>query len=488
MHACGCGPGRALAPASGLPSARTKPVVVLDSTNPESTGPIRPPFQAGRDNQDMHPARPTVGACARPTFRMFGLVIAAVLVVACGSGGPSPTPPDPTLYSASTSISSFAPISSPASSASASPVSTVSPPAVASASPAESASPAPDSTVWLCKPGIANDPCTGDLDATVVDATGNETVEKRPVAVDPPVDCFYVYPTVSRQTTVNASLAIDPEERAVALAQAAQFSGVCNVYAPMYRQLTLAAIAKPASISLSAAFTALSDVSTAFQSYLVHYNHGRPIVFIGHSQGAMMLIALLKTEVDTDPDVRGRMVSALLMGGNVTVPSGKDVGGDFANIPACRSAAQSGCVVAYSTFDQMPPLDAVFGRANSGISPLSSTDPNMRVLCVNPAAPGGGSAPLTTIYPTAGVSVLLGSAANTPRASTPFVAYPGEYTATCKTSGNLTWLQVSRPGGASDPRPVVTAGQPTWGLHVVDVNIALGNLVDLVRTESAAFE
>jgi hypothetical protein len=27
----------------------------------------------------------------------------------------------------------------------------------------------------------------------------------------------------------------------------------------------------------------------------------------------------------------------------------------------------------------------------------------------------------------------------------------------------------------------------TWGLHLMDVNFALGNLVDLVRSESAAF-
>jgi len=43
----------------------------------------------------------------------------------------------------------------------------------------------------------------------------------------------------------NANLKIDAEERAIAVAQAAQFSQVCNVYAPMYPQLTKAAIAKP---------------------------------------------------------------------------------------------------------------------------------------------------------------------------------------------------------------------------------------------------
>ena len=74
---------------------------------------------------------------------------------------------------------------------------------------------------------------------------GAADVEPAAPAADPPIDCFYVYPTVSRQKTINANLTIDPEERAVAAAQAARFSQVCRVYAPMYPQLTLAAIARP---------------------------------------------------------------------------------------------------------------------------------------------------------------------------------------------------------------------------------------------------
>jgi Protein of unknown function (DUF3089) len=42
----------------------------------------------------------------------------------------------------------------------------------------------------------------------------------------------------------------------------------------------------------------------------------------------------------------------------VTVPVGKTVGGDFANIPACQTATQTGCVVAYSSFDATPPAGA----------------------------------------------------------------------------------------------------------------------------------
>src|SRR5664279_6534007 len=166
------------------------------------------------------------------------------------------------------------------------------PGSAASGSTAEAASGTlvPDDTVWLCKPGLANNPCEGNLDATPIDWAIRAGYEQASPAADPPIDCFYVYPTVSRQKGVNADLTIDVEETDVAIAQAARFSQVCHVYAPMYPQLTLAAIADPSKISYGSAITAYSSLYSSFRNYIANYNHGRGIVFIGHSQGAMMLI------------------------------------------------------------------------------------------------------------------------------------------------------------------------------------------------------
>jgi hypothetical protein len=403
----------------------------------------------------------------------------AFLVGACGSSASTST-----AARAATAAATAAAFATPARSDPAK-----SPTAMATPAVASSPAPAADDTVWLCKPGLADNPCQGSLDATVVDSTGRSSVQQASAASDPPIDCFYVYPTVSLQKGINATLGIDPEERAVAVAQAARFSQACRVYAPMYPQLTLAAIATPSKISYLSALVAYNYVDAAFRDYMAHYNNGRGIVFIGHSQGALMLTALIKAEVDPNPDTRRLLVSALLLGGNVTVPVGKSVGGDFANIPACASAGQTGCVVAYSSFDTTPPADSFFGRAGSGINPFAkaSTVP-LQVLCVNPAAPGGGSGALEPYFPTLGLGLFLGPAAPVQTASTPYVTYPGEYSAECKTSGGATWLQIDRVGGASDPRPSLgVVKSPAWGLHVVDVNIALGNLVDLVSSEAAAF-
>jgi hypothetical protein len=203
-----------------------------------------------------------------------------------------------------------------------------------------------------------------------------------------------------------------------------------------------------------------------------------------------MAIALLRQKIDNVPAVHRRLVSAIILGGNVTVPIGKTVGGSFRHIAACTSATQTGCVVAYSSFDQPPPSNSLFGRPGQGVSGLTPGTPSptagMQVLCVNPASPSGGMAPLTPYFPNSPASAGLGSnGVAAPKVSTPWITEPGLYTAQCQYQG---WLQVSAPAQAGDQRPVVKqAVGPTWGLHLVDVNIALGNLVTLVGSEARAY-
>jgi hypothetical protein len=105
--------------------------------------------------------------------------------------------------------------------------------------------PGGDDVVWLCRPGLPDDPCEIPLDTTVREPDGSERVEtpERQPVEERPVDCFYVYPTVSNQPTPNASKTRDPELRSIAQYQAARFSAQCRVFAPVYRQATLANLA-----------------------------------------------------------------------------------------------------------------------------------------------------------------------------------------------------------------------------------------------------
>jgi hypothetical protein len=229
---------------------------------------------------------------------------------------------------------------------------------------------------------------------------------------------------------------------------------------------------------------AYQSLLAGWSDYLAHDNAGRPIVFIGHSQGAAMLIRLLQSQVDPNPTLRRRLVSAIILGGNVTVPATAGATGSFSHLPACRSAAQFGCVLAYSSFPAQPPADSFFGRPGQGVSSQSgqTAAAEVRVLCVNPAAVAGGTGPLDPYFPT------VTAAPPGPPISTPWVEYPALYTAACRQAGGANWLNVTAVASASDHRPrIQQIGGARWGFHVGDVNLALGNLVDDVRLQEASY-
>jgi hypothetical protein len=347
-------------------------------------------------------------------------------------------------------------------------------------------------TTWLCKPGITNDPCLSSETATIELGNGSSFVEKAKPAKNPPVDCFYVYPTVSSQLASNANLEIDPEETQIAIDQASRFSQACKVYAPVYRQLTIPALQGFFPVGPENIATAYIDVATAFDEYLARYNQGRGIVLIGHSQGAGMLIRLIREQIDPNPAVRGQLVSAVLLGGNVTVPIGKTVGGSFANVPTCQHAGQAGCVVAYSSFKKQPPANSLFGRSEAFITALGGSPggPGYEVACVNPTllAQGPYAGPLLSYTSTTPFPGDLGPVVQVPKASTPWVGTPDQYSGQCTRNEGATWLQVSPAGPPGDPREELkeTLG-PEWGTHLADLNLAYGNLVGLVRLDTIGY-
>jgi hypothetical protein len=257
----------------------------------------------------------------------------------------------------------------------------------------------------------------------------------------------------------------------------------------MYPSLTHAAVNNLSAVTREQEETAYAGVANAYHVYMDQYNHGRGIVFIGHSQGAWLLEGLLTKEMDQDPTYRPLLISALLFGGNVAVPKGAVVGGDFANIPACTAAGQVGCIVAYSTFNAAPPPDAWFGTMASRVNPFMprSSSSGLQILCTNPADLAGGTGVLQPYFLTE--ELAFHGLSKTKNVATPWVSYPGEYSAHCENVNGASWLQVDVTAPSTDARPAVQQQNgPQYGLHNVDVNIALGNLVDLVRAQEANFK
>ncbi len=351
-----------------------------------------------------------------------------------------------------------------------------------------------DGKNWLCRPGRA-DACAVDQSTTIVAANGTLTREDWKANPNAAIDCFYVYPTVSTDTGGNSDMNAGPEENGVVRAQLARFASQCRVFAPLYRQATLTALRAAATGSPITVDRALgyNDVLDSWNHYLQHDNNGRGVVLIGHSQGSGVLTQLMRNEIDGKP-VQSQLISALLLGTSLPVPKGKDVGGAFQHIPLCHSTSQVGCAIAYASFRSTipPPANSRFGRAQGE---------NMQAACVNPAALGGGSGELHAYLSAAGRSIV-GSAAEprpwvTPAKpiETPFVSVPGLLTAQCVANDKGSYLEVTVHGNPADPRvddiagDVMTNGEPnaSWGLHLIDVNLAMGNLLDIVREQGKAY-
>ena len=352
-------------------------------------------------------------------------------------------------------------------------------------------------TVWLCKPGKKPDPCTPGLSTTVYNAPLTKAIGVRHPKAErnPPIDCFYVYPTVSDEKTANSNLVIQDTERSIALYQVSRYSQYCRIYAPMYRQVTLSGAGLPGappSATKPNPLLGVKDVENALADYLKHDNHGRGFVLIGHSQGAGVLETVIAKKIDTKPAVRKRLLSAILMGGNVLVKGRTGIGGDFKHIPACRSATQLGCVIAFSTFDQPVPKDSLFGRPGAlkglGMKPPKGDE----VLCTNPASLAGRSGLLDPIQPSApfapGSTIALGLSVlkwNVPKPPTVYWSSPRSFTARCEDSNGAHVLEVAAHNGAQTPTPAPT---PEWGLHLLDANLSLGNLIGIVHSEAAAYQ
>ena len=352
-----------------------------------------------------------------------------------------------------------------------------------------------DPTHWVCRPD-ADDMCQSDLDTTVIAPDGTMTVEPFEPAADPPIDCFYVYPTISRDTTPfsdwNAS---DAEEGYVTLQQAARLRSQCRVFAPVYRQATLTSLMSrmtggepPAGGEVVSPY---DDVLDAFRTYMANDNDGRGVVLIGHSQGSSVLTRLIAEEIDPNDDVRAQLVAAYLAGSAVAVPEGAEVGGSFQNIPVCTTDDQTGCVVSWASFRSTagPAQGAIFGKPREGAGVA---------VCANPAALGGGSAELHSYFPSVrNVSIVDPSGANAqgsgwldPPAeiTTPFVSTPGLVSGECieEAGAHVLSVTVNPTDGArvDDINGDLAGG---WGLHLVDVNLVMGDIVTLVGSQAEAY-
>jgi len=342
---------------------------------------------------------------------------------------------------------------------------------------------------WLCRPDHLN-ACEVNIDTTVVAADGTLTHEAFVPHPAPEIDCFYVYPTVSTDSTPNSDMTADAAEMNVIRSQFARFGAQCRQFAPMYRQVTLTA--------LRAGITGADmqpdrempyrDVVNAWHYYLENHNAGRGVVLIGHSQGAGVLSRLIANEIEGS-EQQALVVSALIIGTNVQVGAGELMGGSFQSMPLCQSADESGCVVAYVSYrdNVPPPPGASFGRSAA----------QTEAACVSPPALLGRGEALHAYLSN---QQAEGFSANAPEPwtstgesiETPFISVPGLLSGHCVHRDGFHYLEVTVNADPNDRRSNSITGDvrnpdgsinAAWGLHLIDMNLVMGDLVALIERQ-----
>lgn len=349
-----------------------------------------------------------------------------------------------------------------------------------------------DAANWMCLPG-RDDACASP-DTVELGPNGYGAPVVTHAAANAPVDCFYLYPTVSRDAGFNSDLSPGMEERMGIQIQFARFTSVCRPFAPLYRSGTVAAVRSVMDgLNPDPIFArAYGDVEAAWHYYLEHYNHGRPVVVIAHSQGTVYATELLKREFDGGRPLARQLVSAIIPGWKVEVPQGQVTGGTFRTLPLCTRADQTACIVSYVSYRQghEPPADAVLGHASR---------PDWTVACTNPAALGSDRRVTLDSYFYTVSSESMPSRVEWSRTGpppAPFVHTPGLANAACVNHGRVGYLSLGVNANPRDARADDIPGEiffwrwtfDNWGMHLADMNAPQGDLIRLVARQSAAWQ
>ena len=202
-----------------------------------------------------------------------------------------------------------------------------------------------DPAMWLSRPGIGLDDAARWQPA--MQGEGRQLPQEDAPEEDFAV--FFVHPTsYLDRANWNAPLD-DAESQAIARlyvrGMASPFNQASEIWAPRYRQATFGAFLTDSTEAQKAIDAAYSDVEQAFEFFVASVDEDTPIVLVGHSQGTLHLLRLLREKLADSP-IKGRVAAIYAVGWPISVAHDLPALG----FPACATPSQAGCVMSWSTF------------------------------------------------------------------------------------------------------------------------------------------
>lgn len=211
-------------------------------------------------------------------------------------------------------------------------------------------------------------------------ANRNNWVIRDAEKTDSEYDVFYVYPTLAgKADTPEMVWKNNPKlKKKITGFAKAQTYGIfgkeVRVFSPYIHQLTYTSVMRimkkrPLTQAEWIAFErGMKETVEAFRYYLHHYNHGRPYVLLGHSQGAMDLYYLLKHCPEIN--VKNGFTVAYLAG--LPHCSVAEIRHDFGNrIKPAENADELGVIAVWNTQNTDGNADLMAGKGTYCINPLN---------------------------------------------------------------------------------------------------------------------
>ncbi|MFM7027580.1 MAG: DUF3089 domain-containing protein [Chakrabartia sp.] len=283
----------------------------------------------------------------------------------------------------------------------------------------------------------------------------------------PPVALFFLHPTsYFDKAQWNAPLGdADANDRAVRFVrnQASAFNASAAIWAPRYRQATFGTFLTDRPDGKKAVDLAYADARAAFDAFLATQPADRPIVLAGHSQGALLIMRLMKDRVAGTPLAK-RVVAAYTVGWPISLRADLPALG----LPACSKPDQTSCVLSWQSYGEPADYAGMAGAydAQPGLTGRARGD---AYLCTNPLT-GGAS-------PRAELKANLGTLVSQPDLTVPRLG-PGLVGARCDAKGYLLI------GTGPDLGPFVLPGN---NYHVYDYSLFWANIRADIDRRTKAF-
>lgn len=237
-----------------------------------------------------------------------------------------------------------------------------------------------DPALWYSRPGMGvTDPARWQ--PAVRGEAGNipSPAEAKPIehAV------FFVHPTSFLDRSAwNAPLGDAETERVAKLyvrGMASPFNAADEIWAPRYRQATMGAFLTDQPEGQQAIDAAYQDVAQAYAYFRESLDADTPIVLVGHSQGSLHLLRLLREEIAGSADVE-RISAAYIIGWPISL----DHDLPLLPLPACGSTDEAGCIMSWSSFAEPADPSEVLDTYGKSMGFDGEARGDSAIVCTNP--------------------------------------------------------------------------------------------------------